>query len=248
MECKRAMSLIDAYLDGELDPVHAVEVESHLQECGGCARGLESRRNLQQALRTKLPYYRAPSSVRRAVEVRGARGWKWAAVGLAACLMVAVGALAVLRGGGGSRENVMVAAVESEHLRSLLTPEHLYDVESTDKHTVKPWFAGKLPYAPPVPDLKGEGFELVGGRLDVLEGETVAALVYQRDKHKISLFVWPASGAEEKEPPVSEVMTTSRGHHVVHWTCAGFECWAVSDVEGGQLKAFAEEFEKAVGG
>ena len=243
MECKRAMSLIDAYMDGELDPVHAVEVESHLQECGGCARRLESRKNLQQALRTKLPYYRAPVSVRRAVEVRGGRGWKWATVGLAACLMVAVGALtfAMMRGGGVSSESMMVAAVETDHVRSLLA-EHLFDVASTDKHTVKPWFAGKLPYAPPVPDLKGEGFDLLGGRLDVLNGETVAALVYKRDKHYINVFVLPAPGTAEKEAAVSEVRTTSRGHHVVHWNCAGFACWAVSDVEGKQLQELGRDF------
>ena len=142
----------------------------------------------------------------------------------------------------------MVAAVESEHLRSLLMPEHMYDVESTDRHTVKPWFAGKLSCAPPVPDLKGERFELLGGRLDVLNGETVAGLLYKRDKHYINVFVYPASGRAEKGGDVWEVRTTASGHHVVHWTCGGFECWAVSDVEGGQLKEFAGDFEREVEG
>ncbi len=257
MECKRAQNLIDAFLDGELDPVHSAEVEGHLRECEGCARVLENRRVLQRALREKLPYYSAPLGLRHAVEGRtgagggGVRGWKIATMAMAACLAVAVGGLTLMvvsRGGGTVATDGMVAAVESDHLRSLLTPEHLYDVESTDKHTVKPWFAGKLAYAPPVPDLKAQGFELLGGRLDVLNGETVAALVYKRDKHKISLFVWPASGAGAKESPVSEVMTTSRGHHVVHWTWAGIECWAVSAAAGGQLQELARDFEKVVEG
>ncbi|MGN6368407.1 MAG: anti-sigma factor family protein [Phycisphaerae bacterium] len=280
MECKRVQNLIDAFMDGELDPVHSSEVEGHLRECAGCARGLENRRVLQRVLREKLAYFAAPAELREAaVETslgrhdvpehersggelsapdmlrgpslsmahRAARRWKIAAWALAACLMVAVGGMTVVMLERPTGDGGMVAAVESAHLRAMLPTSALVDVVSTDRHTVKPWFAGKLAYAPPVPELKGEGFELVGGRLDVLAGERVAALVYRRGQHVIDVFVRPrAEGG--KEEGVEEVVTTGRGHHVVRWGCAGFECWAVSDVEGEELKALGRAFEKAVGG
>lgn len=126
-------------------------------------------------------------------------------------------------------------AVETDHVRSLLNRDHLTDVLSSDKHTVKPWFAGKLPFAPPVTDLAADGFPLVGGRLDVLEHRTVA-LVYQRDKHMISLFIWPSDSAAM--PP--RAMSTTDGYHILHWVANGMEFWAVSDVESKELSRFAE--------
>ena len=249
MECKRAQNLIDPYLDDELDPIHAMEVESHLHDCTACAGKLQSRKNLQQALRTKLPYYTAPASLRRMAPANPVRKWKIATYALAACLAIAVGGMSLTllnRGPIATGNAVLAEAVESEHLRSLLTPEHLIDVVSSDKHTVKPWFVGKIPFAPPVPDLHDDNFELVGGRLDVLNNQTVAALVYRRDKHRINVFIYPSSDPHA-DTAIPAPTTTARGHHVLHWTCDGFDCWAISDMEASGLQKFAEVFDRTVG-
>src|SRR4051812_11779057 len=220
MECRRAENLVDAYLDGELDPVHTMEVEGHLQECGRCMGVLEGRKSLQQALRQHLPYFEAPAALRQRIAVsRPARNYRPWIQALAACVLVAVGLLAWQemvqhRQTTGVASAALADAVEADHLRSLLMPEHLTDVASSDKHTVKPWFEGKLAFAPPVNDFVAEGFPLVGGRLDVIDHQTVAALVYRRDKHLINVFIWPATEGEVAPSAV----TTARGYHIVHWT------------------------------
>ena len=119
-----------------------------------------------------------------------------------------------------------------------MQPGHLEDVASSDRHTVKPWFDGRLDFAPPVKDFAAEGFPLRGGRLDYLAGRPVAALVYQRDKHIIDLFVWPANGNPSQPPDTAQ----RQGYNVVHWTEDGMVFWAVSDVEIGQLREFAERW------
>ena len=121
------------------------------------------------------------------------------------------------------------------HVRAL-QPGHLQDVASEDRHTVKPWFDGRLDFAPPVKDLVAERFPLTGGRLDYLDGRPVAALVYQRDKHIIDLFVWP--GAGDEAPQTAE----RQGYNIVHWSQGGMNFWAVSDVEMAQLKQFADDW------
>ena len=169
MECKRAQNLLDAYFDEELDPLHAMEVEAHVQECGRCAAVLKGRKALQQALRSQLPYYRAPELLRRKIPGNTPRPWRRLALAMAACLVLLLGALSwsILMHASGHTVDPSIQladAVESDHVRSLLNPDHLTDVLSTDKHTVKPWFAGKLPFAPPVLDLDSDGpLPLVGG-------------------------------------------------------------------------------------
>jgi anti-sigma factor RsiW len=240
MECKRAQNLIDPYFDQELDPLHAMEVEAHVQECERCAALLKARDTLRQALRTRLPYYPAPVSLRRKVAGNASRFWRPFALALAACIVLMVGAwswtLLTPLGRHADSSNQLADAIESDHLRSLLNPDHLTDVLSSSKHTVKPWFAGKLPFSPPVNDLAAEGFPLLGGRLDVLDFHPIAALVYQRDKHIISLFIWPSD--HTLVPP--RAITTAHGYHIVCWTAEGMEFWAVSDVEAAQLAHFAD--------
>jgi anti-sigma factor RsiW len=241
MECRRAQNLIDAYFDEELDTLHAMEVEAHVHECGRCATMLNNRKALRQALRAKLPYYKAPDLLRRKVTGNNPFPWRRLAFAMAACFVLAVGGLSWSIMMPSSRHiadpSIQLAdAVESDHVRSLLNLDHLTDVLSSDKHTVKPWFAGKLPFAPPVPDLASDGFPLIGGRLDVIEHQTVAALVYKKDKHLINLFIWPTgSGAAPYE-----TITTPRGYHIIHWIANGMEFWAVSDVESKELVHFAD--------
>jgi len=158
----------------------------------------------------------------------------WAAA--AAAIIVIMGTLSWLatRGGGGGSERLLAAEVASAHVRSLMA-QHLWDIQSSDQHTVKPWFEGKLDFAPDVRDFKNESFPLEGGRLDYLAGRPVAALIYRHEKHYINLFIWPANGETEQ----SEVAMSHQGYAIVHWVHGGMNYWAVSDTAEATLRRFA---------
>jgi anti-sigma factor RsiW len=246
MNCAEARTLLHAFADGELDLVHSLQVETHAKECEVCARELAQVRALSSALREGPLYRPAPSSlqdrIRNAIEPEG-----HASVGifgfrprlewlLAAAAVLVVVMIARIEHSGPSpiAGPDLAANAVADHIRSLMA-DHLTDVLSSNRHTVKPWFDGKLDFAPIVQDLSSDGFVLVGGRLDYLDGRPVAAIVYRRGAHTINLFEWPVASSDE--PPV---MTVANGYNVVDWTERGMKWYAVSDVSAVDLKTFAE--------
>jgi anti-sigma factor RsiW len=237
MEHNQARELIQPYADGELDVSNARAVEQHLQTCNHCRLAEQDIRALRSALRSEAVAFRAPNRLRRNIgravrrEARGDRGslsWSlpWISAA-AACALMVIG-LFFFQSARSSR-SAIVDQVIGNHVRSLLAT-HLVDVPSSDQHTVKPWFNGKIDFAPEVHDFAAEGFPLVGGRLDYLDGKTVAALVYRRDRHVINLLLTPTTDHD------TDIATfTRRGYNLINWTRAGIEYWAVSDLNGQEL-------------
>src|SRR6267154_6194993 len=165
--------------------------------------------------------------------------WNW--LGLAAAIILA--AVIVLnvvpRLQRPGADQFLATQLIASHVRSLMA-NHLTDVASSDQHTVKPWLDAKLDFAPAVVDLSGQGFPLIGGRLDYLDNRPVAALVYQRRKHFINLFVWPAAAGDSKK----QELVTRQGYHLLHWIDGDFTYWAVSDVNASDLQNFKQAFEE----
>ncbi len=258
--CDEMRLLIQAEIDGEIDAGRAALLAAHVAECEGCAATRERLVALSAALRGALPSYAAPPALREAVLRRVAearpqapptprqapwqtpwqgmvRRWREAlAFGGGAAVAAAVALLLVLPRGGGE----IAQDVASAHIRAL-QPGHLMDVVSTDQHTVKPWFDGRLDFAPPVKDLAKQGFPLIGGRLDYLDGHPAAALVYGRAKHLIDLYVWPAQGGTSGSPTAPRIGARN-GYNLVDWRQDGMQLWAVSDVEAAQLRAFVRDW------
>jgi anti-sigma factor RsiW len=246
MNCREIRELKHAWFDGELDLAHSLQIEEHLKSCPDCSRALDGLQQLRTAIKSSDLYHRAPASLERGIrsaiapapvrEPQASPRFSWAWLRPAAFAgLAAVGALAALLVFNTfSSSNRLVQEVASAHIRSLM-PGHLMDVASTDQHTVKPWFAGKLDFSPPVTDFADHGFPLVGGRLDYLAGRPVAAMVYQRQKHIINLFVWPAPGPGA----ASETTSTDNGYNLVRWRQNGMDCWAVSDLNRAELRDFA---------
>jgi anti-sigma factor RsiW len=156
--------------------------------------------------------------------------------GLAAALLVVIGSLALYMPSHAPRGEI--DALVDSHVRSL-EANHLYDVESTDQHTVKPWFADKLDFSPPVTDFAAEGFPLAGGRLDYLDGKKIAALIYRRKKHLINVFIWPADESSREGAPQT---STDHGFNLIRFECKGMTCWGVSDLNSVELQQFVDLF------
>jgi len=243
MDCPTCEAMVDAYVDGELTATESADFERALAVCPDCRERLDSARAIGGLLR-ELPTEPAPDLLRARIE-RELRGiarprerMRWMAI--AASLIVAVGigwAGGMLTGRGNGEQDALIAS----YLRVAMA-EHTVDVASSDRHTVKPWYAGRVDYAPPVHDLTVSGFPLLGGRLDVLDGRKVAVLVYRRNQHKLALSVWPS-----RAPGNTPAAVTQRdGFAIAEWRHGGFEMRAVSDLVPADMASFAAALDRAV--
>ena len=244
MDCPTCEAMVDAYVDGELSAGESAALERALEACPDCRRRLESAQVLGRLLRD-LPAEPAPDLLRARVDrelraIAGRRGerLRWAAMAASLIAAVGIGWLGGnLTGQGGRQSDEMIAS----YLRVAMA-ETPVEVASSDRHTVKPWLAGRIDYAPPVHDLTAEGFPLVGGRLDVVDGRKVAVLVYRRNQHRVALSLWPASSTGNSSPNV----TQRDGFALVSWRHAGFELRAVSDLTPGDMTSFARSVDQAI--
>ena len=248
MTCDAARELLQPLVDQELDLAQKLDIETHVRSCVGCAEYLHNLTELRQVVREKAPHYRAPENLARRVQAAvrasakaeaGPRfGWAWPATISLASAAAILWAVILIRAQA-PQPDLLAQEVVSGHVRSMMA-NHLVDVPSTDQHTVKPWFNGKLDFSPQVKDLSDDGFRLTGGRLDYLGGRAVAAMVFQRRQHVINLFVWPSSN-----PEAAGLTALARnGFNLAHWSAGGLEYWAVSDLNAAELQDFARLYQK----
>jgi anti-sigma factor (TIGR02949 family) len=250
MTCEAARSLLDAYVDDELDANHSMELREHVASCPNCSAAYDHLIFLKRSIKQNASYYQAPpelaTRIRKSLQLGGpdkssAFASYWRLMTIAACLLLAVSFgfnLFMLRTRPPAADVIAQDAVAS-HIRALLG-NRLVDVPSSDQHTVKPWFNGKVDFSPVVKDLKPEGFPLVGGRIDYVGNRAVASLVYQRRKHVIDLFIWPSANRNPEKFPE----TTLNGYNVVRWANAGMTYCLVSDLNIGELRQLKQIFSK----
>lgn len=243
MNCAESRELLHAHADDELDVAHRMELERHFKSCANCAAESKTVQSLQKALRQSSLRYTAPGPLRTRLRqitrepgheagprlFQSLRFWKSLAFGTTALALLTM----LIRPGISERDRLLDEAVSS-HVRSLMA-DHLTDVASGDQHTVKPWFNGKLDFAPSVKDFADRGYPLVGGRLDYLTGHPVAALVYRHNQHFINVFVWPATNARGERSTVEH----RRGYSVIGREAGGLRYWLVSDLNEQGLAELA---------
>jgi anti-sigma factor RsiW len=242
--------ILDGYYDGELDLIKSLDIEQHLKSCRDCTAILNNYKILHNTMHDKSFYYLAPAELKSQIipilpkkEIKPVYGinnilnWRNASFVLAILLIISFFLPLNLRENSGDEE--LTTQVVNSHLRSLVGGS-LTDVLSSDNHTVKPWFNGKLNFSPPVFDLAGRGFPLTGGRIDYINNRQAAVLVYHYNKHIINLYISQNNNLSHSNP---EIYSRS-GYNIIHWMKNGMEYWAVSDVNPEQLKKFNEEFER----
>jgi anti-sigma factor RsiW len=236
-----------AYFDDELDSVSAANIERHGIHCAECTALLDELERVRTALRQDVAYASTPPALRirvmRALSgecaAKGPRRhaerfrnwlsqpfWRSALSGTAIAASVAFFLLAP------RLTNPLVDDLLSAHVRSLM-PDHLIDVVSTDRHTVKPWFAGHADVSPVVADFDGQGYRLIGGRTDYFEHQRAAVVVYQRGSHVINVFSWTA---DHRGLPKD---TTRNGYHLAFWKAGNLVYCAVSDTAWDELLGLA---------
>jgi anti-sigma factor RsiW len=235
--------LIGGYLDRELDLSLHVALEQHIAVCEHCSEICAGLRTQKETIRSQAPYYRAPARLQRAIaealrknsepERGGHResfAWRWFAV--AATVLLAASVTWNVAGFWYAQREAIAQTLIASHIRSLMG-NHLLDVASTDQHTVKPWFNGRTDFSPEVQDFGVQGFPLVGGRLDYVDGRTVAALIYRRRQHFINMFTWPSNSAYSKESQLAR-----NGFNVLQWSDGSMTYWVVSDLDSAELSEF----------
>jgi anti-sigma factor RsiW len=245
LNCQQTHELIHGYIDSELDLVNNIEIEKHLADCDACTRTYKSMRSLRSTLGDRAVRFDLPANLERSLRAKLRSEnkperrlltlrWGWLVMAgslIAATMVMAIGVTMFSKP---SPDDVIAKEVVSSHVRSLMA-DHLTDVPSSDQHTVKPWFDGKLDFSPPVKDLSQQGFSLNGGRLDYIGNRPVAALVYQRRQHSINLFVWPSTSA-----PTSKRASVTHGYNLIDWSNGGMAYWVVSDLNLAELQQFVE--------
>jgi len=235
---------LDAYLDGELAPADARELEAHIAQCPECARFRDRRLALRAAIKSQIPAFATPDVLRQRVRALLRPGSRLKVGAVWRSMVIAASLAAVAFGGWqlGFQSGVgetLADAVLTSHVRALM-PGHLTDVQSSDQHTVKPWFNGKLDYSPPVYDFAGRGYPLLGGRLEYIGGRTVAALVYGRRQHVINVLLWPRGRGAARA-----ATQTRQGYHVLHWATPDYTYWIVSDLGLAELQEFQKLLQQA---
>ncbi|HJS98708.1 MAG TPA: anti-sigma factor [Terriglobales bacterium] len=243
MTCEFSSITVHGYLDGELDAIRSTEFERHLENCAECQALLQKVESLRARLQeSKLYEYASPQLQ---VQVRKQLGLpngatrvpailssrKFLAPAIAALAAVAAFLIVFFLMPQRTQTAQVTAELVDAHVRSL-QPGHLTDVQSTDQHTVKPWFDGRLDFIPPVADYSSEGFPLLGGRLDVVDGHTVAGVVYGRRKHIINLFAWPA----RSQKGFSDASGSRQGYNWIMWRSEDMQLCLVSDVSTADLR------------
>ncbi|HEV2202086.1 MAG TPA: anti-sigma factor [Bryobacteraceae bacterium] len=245
MNCREAGPLLHARLDNELDMAGSASIDLHLADCRACAAQYAALQGLHDEIASVDLAYAPGAAFERKLAARFLKEPKsplrlWTGNWLTASAMAAatVGVIVLivsmpaLRTGSGT--DAIATEILDDHLRAL-EPMHQVDVPSSDQHTVKPWFQGKTSFSPPVPDLTGEDFILIGGRLEVLNQQPAAAIVYRRRQHVIDLYVLPSPGADSKTE-----LREQGGYHLLHWMQNNMSYWAVSDVDLTDLRTFAD--------
>jgi anti-sigma factor RsiW len=249
MTCNEAQILLHALLDGELDASNAREVEAHVEHCPRCAPQLRAFSGLRQAMPIGQLHFTAPASLRQRIEkafpaappLATSRRSVLKGFVMGTALSTAMAASLVVAVVRTDQDQRVLGEIVSAHVRSLQA-DHLTDVRTSDQHTVKPWFNGKVDIAPPVVDLTAKGFLLLGGRLDYIDGQTLPSIVYRRRTHVINLFVAQGAPSESREARLQTV----QGFNIQRWTAGGLEFFAISDINAEELREFVEKFEAAL--
>lgn len=245
MNCSRLRQVLDAHIDGEIDRATGEEIERHLRSCTACAAVMSERVTLRQRVRAGAPRFQAPAALRRAVRRSLAAGHdgtasrrrrpSWLQAGALAVVVAVVSATAGYWIGQPPPDRPLREEVVASHVASLGAARQLVDVVSADRHVVKPWFQGKVDFAPVVRDLSKDGYTLLGARLDHVADRHASTIVYRVRNHIISLFAWRA--ASDEAAPVA--LSAARGYNVASWSENGLRFAAVSDVDAQDLERFA---------
>jgi anti-sigma factor RsiW len=251
MQCRDCRDALGPRLDSELSPDDVREIDRHVAACASCARELALLAETHRVLSENLMRYRAPdvlkARIRSAVAgvavprepVRAIPAW-WRQLAAGVLIAIASSGVTYVAAHGPSRGSAAADELLASHVRSLM-PGHLTDVVSTEHHTVKPWFNGRVDLSPAVPNLDSAGFPLVGGRADYVRGRVVPVVVYARRQHVINVYAWPVASADASPPND----LTRNGYHFVTWRTGGIEYWAVSDLNAAELHSFVATFTAA---